>query len=314
MHEINTLLNGNRVVEFGNRSAINHEHHLAAVEACYVGGGMDRSSNDLAALVYPQIKAAGTTAHRFYASYPTEEAAMEEAIINGDENVALLIDLVESYSGIEKAIALKKKYRNSGKKIAIRLDSWDIAAQTVYALKRLKEEWMLDPTQDKVIASDISSIGAIRNVEQSVRDAWFNPEEFVMYGLGGLLVAKEKTRDQLSVGYKLSDTEEGAVIKLSSDKWKQSLPGIPNIEMRKDGRYIVQEQEEAQGERLLKRVLEHGVPLFDEDDFGAIDRAHQQVIDSAAFINLPTIRSQLTETLSEEIGSRMRETMVDAYN
>ena len=118
---------------------------------------MNRTSNDLAAVVYPQLKASGTTAHRFYASYPTEEDAMVAAI-ESEDNLALLIDLNESYSGIEKAIALKKKYRHTGKKIGIRLDSGDIAAQAVYALKRLKEEGMCDPDMDKVIASDISTI------------------------------------------------------------------------------------------------------------------------------------------------------------
>ena len=188
---------------------------------------MNRTSNDLAALVYPQIKASGTTAHRYYASYPTEEEAMEEAI-KSEDTLALLIDLNESYSGIEKAIALKKKYRHTGKRIAIRLDSGDIAGQAVYALRRLKEEGMCDPDMDKVMASDISSIEGIRHVENSVREAGFDPKDFIMYGLGGLLVAKEKTRDKLSVGYKLTDTEEGAVIKLPSSLI--SIFGVPGID------------------------------------------------------------------------------------
>jgi nicotinic acid phosphoribosyltransferase len=39
---------------------------------------------------------------------------------------------VNSYRGIDNAISLKKKYRDSGKSIAMRLDSGDLADQARY--------------------------------------------------------------------------------------------------------------------------------------------------------------------------------------
>ena len=73
----------------------------------------------MAAAVYPQTISAGTTAHRYYSAYPTEDEAFERNILENDK-VALLVDLVDSHSGIRKAIALKKKYRSTNKPIAIR--------------------------------------------------------------------------------------------------------------------------------------------------------------------------------------------------
>lgn len=324
MHEIDQIIQGrsveftndapgtsNRIVEMGNRSAINHEHHLAAVEACYVGsqGNMNRSSNDLAALVYSQIKASGTTAHRFYASYDTEEDAME-ATIQSEDTCSLLVDLNDSYSGIEKIIRLKKKYRNTGKRIAMRLDSGDIADQAVYALRRLKEEGMCDPDMDKIVASDISTIEGIRKVENDVTAAGFNPKDFIMYGLGGLLVAKEKTRDKLSVGYKVTETEEGAVMKCSNDELKESVPGTPNIEIREDGRWIVQESEPVLGERLLSQVVKQGQVLYDEDDFAAVEDAVRQVGISEKLIKLPMMRSETTRRLRDALKAKSQRGMI----
>jgi hypothetical protein len=68
------------------------------------------TSNDTAALVYPQTVSSGTTAHRYLACYPTEDEAFLNAIKKSDK-ITLLVDLVDSYKGIDKIIALKKKYR-----------------------------------------------------------------------------------------------------------------------------------------------------------------------------------------------------------
>lgn len=140
-----------------------------------------------------------------------------------------------------------------------------------------------------------------------MKEAGFNPKDHIMYGLGGLLVAKEKTRDKLSVGYKLTETEEGAVMKFSSDAGKESTPGTPNIEIREDGRYIVQESEEVQGERLLKDVVVNGKLLYDEDDFAAIDAAAALVKQSARLIDLPTIKSAYTLELAEVLRTKSME-------
>lgn len=90
----------------------------------------------------------------------------------------------------------------------MRLDSGDLAKQAVYALKKLQEQGMLDPQLDKIVVADISTVDDVRNVEKAVTEAGFNPKDFIQYGLGGLLVARNKTRDALSAAYKLTETED----------------------------------------------------------------------------------------------------------
>jgi nicotinic acid phosphoribosyltransferase len=80
------------------------------------------TSDDAAAISIEQAVASGTIAHRYLAVRPSEMEAFERAI-QKTEKIALLVDLVDSYRGIDNAISLKKKYRDSGKSIAMRLDS-----------------------------------------------------------------------------------------------------------------------------------------------------------------------------------------------
>ncbi|HCY21647.1 TPA: hypothetical protein DIC40_07560 [Patescibacteria group bacterium] len=116
------IIGQGRVAEFGKRATPNEDFHLDAVEANIVGGGLKLTSNDTAALVYPQTLSGGTTAHRYFSCYPTEDEAFVNAIESSDK-IALLVDLIDSYKGIDKIVALKKKYRATGKVVGMRLDS-----------------------------------------------------------------------------------------------------------------------------------------------------------------------------------------------
>ena len=95
-----------------------------------------------------------------------------------------MVDLVDSYKGIDKIVALKKKYRHTGKVISMRLDSGDLADQAVYALRKLQEHDMLDPKLDKIVVADISTVDDVRRVEDAVKNAGFNPVDYIQYGLG----------------------------------------------------------------------------------------------------------------------------------
>lgn len=140
---------------------------------------MQATSADATAAVYPQLRSSGTIAHRFLAAYPTEDDAFQDAV-EKTEKITLLVDLIDSYHGIDKAIALKKKYRQTEsnmsitlqqKKIGIRLDSGDLLNQTLYALRKYKEEGMLDPAMDKIIIADISNIQQLQDIEDAIRAA-----------------------------------------------------------------------------------------------------------------------------------------------
>ncbi|MCX6824448.1 MAG: hypothetical protein NT085_04975 [candidate division SR1 bacterium] len=303
-HYLEEIIGQGRVAEFGKRATPNEDYHLDAVEANIVGGGLKITSNDTAALVYPQTLSGGTTAHRYLACYPTEDEAFINAIEKTDK-IGLLVDLVDSYKGIDKIVALKKKYRSTGKIIGMRLDSGDLANQAVYALKKLQENGMLDPTLDKVVVADISTVEDVRNVENAVIEAGFDPKDFIQYGLGGLLVARNKTRDALSAAYKLTQTEDGPTGKLSNDIDKEPTPGTPNIEIRDGYRVIIQEDEEIIGERLLKTVYEKGALNYDENDIQAVNEARARVIKTLEWMEYPTIESFKTQQYRQEVREKL---------
>lgn len=309
-HYLEEIIGQGRVAEFGKRATPNEDFHLDAVEANIVGSGLKITSNDTAALVYPQVLSGGTTAHRYLACYPSEDEAFINAIEKTDK-IWLLVDLVDSYRGIDKIVALKKKYRSSGKIIGMRLDSGDLADQAVYALKKLKENWMLDPILDKIVVADISTVDDIRRVEDAVIAAGFDPKEFIQYWLGWLLVARNKTRDALSAAYKLTNTEDWATGKLSNDIDKEPIPWDTNIEIRDGIRYIVQEDEEILWERLLKTVYENGALKYDDNDIQAINDARNQLLKTFEMHTWETKESEKTRKIHEEVRDNLMSNLDD---
>ncbi len=307
-HVIEKILWEWRIAEFGKRSWPNEDYHLDAVEANIVWQWLWLTSNDTAGLVFPQVITWGTIAHRYLSCYPNEDQAFYEAVEKCD-NIALLVDLVDSYKWIDKAIELKKKYRNSGKIIWMRLDSGDLADQAVYALKKLKENNMLDPKQDKIVVADISTVNDLIKVETAVSEAWFDPKDFIVYGLGGLLVAKNKTRDALSAGYKCINTEDGPTGKLSNDAWKEPIPGMPNIEIRDEKRIIVQEDEEILWDRLLQKVYENWEFFYEWNDIEAIDAARKRLLETFEWSKLKEEKSPRTSKIHNYVRNKLMENL-----
>lgn len=293
-----------RVIEMWKRASANDEMHVDAVEALYVWWWVKQTSNDSAAAAIPQVNAAWTTAHRYFACYRTEDEAFRNAIEKTDR-IGLLVDLVDSYRWIDKIMKLKEEYRATSKIIWMRLDSWDLVDQAIYALKKQKEAWMLDPAKDKIIVADISDVDRIREMEEKVREAWFEPKDFIVYGLGWILVAKNKLRDVVSAGYKLTKTQEFDTGKQSNDEWKIAIPGDLNLEIREDGRYIVQEYEEVKWERQLRVIYDNWKLFFEWNDVEAIDNAKNRAVESKRKLVLSTKRSDLTQRLLEEVKARM---------
>lgn len=290
-----------RIVEFWYRSAINDDMHISAMEALVVWAWITRTSSDVTAAVL-DIYADGTTAHRFFTSYSTEDEAMEEAVQKNDK-IALLVDSVEAYTWINKVIALKKKY--PGKIIAPRLDSWDLANQTVYTLQKMKENWMMNPLNNKIIVADISTIEDIIEIELALTEAWFNPKDYIIYGLWGLLIAREKTRDIVSAWFKLSQSENEPTMKFSNDKWKKSIPGKPNVEIRNGKRYIVQENEEQIWVRLLTPMYSNWEFFYDKPKISDIQEARQRMRDTRKWADYESEISDETKRLIERVKERV---------
>lgn len=302
IHEIVSFLWEWRIVEFGKRARINEEAHIDAIEALYVWGWLKFTSSDTAVLALSKVLSAGTTAHRYLAAYESEDEAFENAVAKMDR-VSLLVDLVDSIRWIDKIIELKKKYRFKNKVINMRLDSGDLINQAIYALQKQKENWFLDPQNDKIVIADISSKEKLFEIEIALKEAWLEPEKFVVYGLGWLLVNKDKTRDKVSGWYKLTKEWEMPTGKLSNDPIKEAIPWDLNVEIRENARYIVQDVELAFWERLLKIIYENG-KINDEDIVSSLDKARNKVEKTSKYIDLPTKRDEETNRIREEVRER----------
>ena len=248
--EIAEKVGANRFIEVGKRGTPNEDMHLQAAVAMYVGGGIEYTSNDAAAACYPQLKDVGTLGHRFLQFYETEDEAFRKAVetTKSGDLMVLLIDLVDSYKGIEKALALKEEFRESGKKLWIRLDSGDLVGQVIHTLQKFEELGFDDAAMDKIVVEDISTVDDMVRIDEAVRAAGFDPDKHIIYGAGGLLVTKMKERSNASSGYKLArvwhDLTSEEKMKIVQDApGKESLPGHATLAI-KDGKRVIATQEE----------------------------------------------------------------------
>ena len=292
------------ICEQWKRAWASEETHMDWVSSLMVWGWLDKTSNDAAALAY-NLKTSGTTAHRFYASYDSEKAAMEEAAkIN---NMVILTDLIDTTSGINKALEIKQRKQAEWKNVMLRLDSGNIAELAIYALQRQKELWMTDSKKDKICISDgVSTIEKFNKVCDQIREAWFDPESYLVFGIWWWLIANNKTRDALSAAYKLTNTEDGPTWKLSNDRAKETIPWVLDIEIRDWTRYLVQDSEPVQWERLFNTVYDNWTIYYWDNDLEEIEKARQQVLKSKAWIDYPTKESDYTSNLHEQFREKLK--------
>ena len=292
------------ICEQWKRAGASEETHMDGVSSLMVWGGLDKTSNDAAALAY-NLKTSGTTAHRFYASYDTEKEAMEEAA--KIDNMVILTDLIDTVSWINKALEIKQRKQAEWKNVMLRLDSGNIAELAIYALQKQKELGMMDPKKDKICISDgVSTIEKFNKVCDAIRDAWFDPEKYLVFGIWWWLIANNKTRDALSAAYKLTNTENGPTWKLSNDRAKETIPWVLDIEIRDWTRYLVQESEPVQWERLFNTVYDNGTIYYWDDDLQEIEKARQQVLKSKEWADYETKESDLTHQMHEQVRENLK--------
>lgn len=258
-----------RFIEVGKRGTPTEDDHLIAARAMLGGGGIDRTSNDAAAAAHKDLKDVGTLGHRYVQCISIQEGLTErDAFIRAIEStdaVSLLIDLVDSYRGIDMAIELKEMYRHTGKKISIRLDSGDVDAQTVYALREYKIRGFTEPSLDKVMVEGIETIDDMRTIDALVRNAGFDPEKQVLYGGGRLLVAQGTTRSDASTGFKLTQFGDYPTMKFSDSPGKRSIPGVPTVYNTSRGRVIGQVGERIGSDIFVPAYRYPGTILLSDD-------------------------------------------------
>jgi len=213
---------GEPVLEFGFRRAQGLDGALTASRAAFIGG-CAATSNVLAGKRYG-IPVAGTHAHSWVQSFPSQQEAFDHWAETAPNNCVLLVDTYDTLTGVRDAIKTAKKLVERGYKFAgIRLDSGDLAWLSIEARKLLDAAGF---PEAKIFASNDLDEHLVTTLKH--QGAAIN-----MWGIGTKLVT---CYDQPALGgvYKLAATmEEGETtwkpcIKLSENAIKVSNPGVLN--------------------------------------------------------------------------------------
>ncbi len=283
---VTQLVGAHRVAEFGYRSAINDEMHDLALDSLFVGGGISRTSSDLASDLYATV---GTVAHRFVQGSQSVESAYDTQIAHMKSPV-LLVDTENPIDGIK--LALKKQAENLEKAIAMRIDSGNVVEQLRFIFEKYAADGGKKPEQHTIIVSCISSDEHLQEVENSLSE---KEKSFVHYGIGNLLIAKNKTREAASSAYKLSEMGGRAVMKWSGTPEKQSLPGRPTLAEKTDEQRIISQVGEYETD-LLELAYDHGQFLREHN----LEAARHRV-KASPVIALQTQKSPQTTALTHSL-------------
>jgi nicotinate phosphoribosyltransferase len=214
---------GNRpVMEFGARRAQGPDAAIYGSRAAIIGG-CSSTSNVLAAKEFG-IPAAGTMAHSWIESFPSELDAFHAWAKLYPDNCALLVDTYDVLqSGVPNAITVFRELAATGHKpVGVRIDSGDITTLAH------KTRALLDAAgfpEAKITASNALD-------EQVMSSLLSEGAPIDNFGIGEMLITSASS-PVLSGVYKLAATEhDGQLIpkiKVSGTRSKTTLPGIKAV-------------------------------------------------------------------------------------
>lgn len=215
--------NGEPVLEFGLRRAHGPDGGLSGSRAAYIGGCV-ATSNVLAGKVYG-IPVAGTHAHSWVMSFPTELESFRAFARNYPESCVLLVDTYDTIaSGVPNAITVFKELHRQGLKTrpAIRLDSGDLAKLSKLAYDLMLQAGLENPL---IVASNDLEEDIIADLKRQGAkvNAW---------GVGTHLITAYQC-PALSGVYKLvalkQDNRWHARMKISANMEKATDPGCKQV-------------------------------------------------------------------------------------
>ncbi len=215
---------GDGVMEFGLRRAQGPDAGVYGARAAMIGGCV-ATSNVLCGKKF-DVPVAGTHAHSWIMSFPSEYEAFRKYAELFPNNATLLVDTYDTLkSGVPNAIKVFKELKEEGKmpkKYGIRLDSGDLAYLSKKARIMLDEAGFVDATicasndLDEYLIDDLKKQGA----------------KIDLWGVGTSLIT---SKDCPSFGgvYKLAAIKKAGVvipkIKLSEDAVKITNPGDKQV-------------------------------------------------------------------------------------
>lgn len=211
------------VMEFGARRAQGPDAALYGARATIIGGAVS-TSNLLAGKRF-NIPVAGTMAHSWIESFPTELDAFRAWARQYPHNCSLLVDTYDTLnSGIPNAIIVFKELREKKVdfKCGIRIDSGDVTDLTKKA-RRLLDEAGFEEAQITI------SNALDETIIESILDEGAQIDNF---GVGEKMITSS-TSPVLGGVYKLCAVKHGnqiePKIKVSETKAKVTLPGIKQV-------------------------------------------------------------------------------------
>lgn len=247
---------GRPVIDFGGRRMHGASAAVDAPRAFHIAG-VDATSNMLAAKRYG-LPVAGTMAHSFIESFPTEHEAFASFVQSFPETV-LLVDTYKTSNGVKSVIDLAKSLGDDFRVSAIRIDSGDLASHAFEARQQLD-------------AAGLQSVGIILSggLDEYTITA-LTAQNVPVTGFGvGTAMAVSDDAPALDLVYKMTAFDGRGRMKLSPEK--PTYPGRKQVyREEQDGKsfgdIIARADEKLVGRPLLQKVMEGGriLPALERD-------------------------------------------------
>ena len=242
---------GRILTDFASRRTQGLDAALKMARCSYIAG-FQSTSNVLAAQRYG-IPPAGTMAHSFISSFPSEAAAFRTYAQTYPDRTVLLLDTYDTVAGAFKAVDVAKQLEADGHRlVAVRLDSgdFDVLSREV---RRILDEAGLHYV--KILAS-----GGLD--ENQVYSLSHSGAPIDIFGLG-TKVGVSADAPWSDMAYKLVRYDQRPVMKLSPQK--TYMPGAKQVFRIKDdqgqlSRDVIglQEDDIPDGAALLSEVMVEG--------------------------------------------------------
>lgn len=298
-----TAARGRNVIEFGTRRAHGIEAGVLAARAAYIGG-CQGTSNLLAGQRFG-IPTYGTQAHSWIMAYQDEEEAFRRFLGIFPEHAVLLVDTYDVRAAVEKIIAGGRRPRG------VRLDSGDLAADSVWVRRRLDEAGWTDV---EVFASgDLD--------EDRIEELLRSGARIDGFGVGTAL-ATSADAPALGVIYKLVEIERGGEVRNSAkfSEAKVTYPGRKQVFRFADanGQFTediiaLEDEQFPSAEPLLVPVMRGGkrmLPAAKLDEarkrcLAGLERLPQAVRRPEALADYPVRYSARLKELLERVRQRV---------
>jgi nicotinate phosphoribosyltransferase len=295
---------GRGIADFASRRTQGTDAALKMARASYMAG-FSSTSNVLAASLYG-MPPAGTMAHSFVTSFPSELQAFRAYVMSFPDRTILLLDTYDTVTGAWNAVQVAKEMESEGKQLmAVRLDSGDFD-ELSRQVRKILDDSGLDYV--KILAS-----GGLDEYE--LENLVNNGAPIDLFGVG-TKAGVSADAPWSDMAYKLVCFDDRPVMKLSTDK--VSLPGAKQIYRTRgaDGMFskdiiALHDEELLGGVPLLEEVMKGGERIGPpatleeararfEDDFSSLDDRFK------ALNNPPRYPVSISRNL-ERLSLRVRE-------